>query len=729
MTNERRSRSTSTTREFSAHAEDSRGAFRFGAEVPIALVLTGILFVILVPLPAAVLDLLLIVNFTISLMVLFTAASASRPMDLSVFPSLLLVVTFFRLALNVATTRLILGNGEAGATAAGKVISAFAQFVAGNHVVVGLVVFGIIMVVQFVVITKGSTRISEVAARFTLDAMPGKQLSIDSDLNAGFIDDEQARELRKEIGDQADFYGAMDGASKFVRGEAMAGFIITLVNIVGGLCLGILYHGMSIVDAASVFTRLTIGDGLVTQIPALMVSVAAALLVTKNASSRSFVDDLDQQLFGNLRVFFSAAGFLFLLFVLRSGLPSVPLLGGTAVCVWMGLRQRALATPDVDEDFDTVLEVSQDGEAESGTWSGEEAAHEDVRSLLAVAPFELELGYRLVRLVDENRGGDLMERLAKVRKRIALDLGLVVPPVQVRDNVRLRASEYSWRIRGNAVGLWRLWPDRFFVTARGEPLEGVQGVEGTDPSTGEAGLWADESQWSLVASAGYHVRRIEEMIPAHFERIVRRHAAELLTRDEVFRLLGDLKERAPALVGELVPGALRLGDLHRVLQNLLREGVSIRDLETILEAVAEHVHVTRDTDTLTEYARRALSRSICAAVADRGKKIHAALLSPGLEEYLETARCSPAAKEGIPLEPEVLDTIKGGAMEALARTAEVGGHPVLVCAGSLRLQVRQLLSDQLPETTVLGYEEIRSEFTLEVVETVALEDVRQRASS
>lgn len=701
------------------------GRVSLGAEVPLAIALIGILFVILVPLPTLLLDVLLIVNLTLSLMVLLIAAGAVRPMELSVFPSLLLVVTFFRLGLNVATTRLILSNAGDGASAAGEVVSAFAHFVAGDHVVVGFVVFAIILVVQFAVITKGSTRISEVAARFTLDAMPGKQLSIDSDLSAGFIDDRAARERRRAISDEADFYGAMDGASKFVRGEAMAGFLITGVNIVGGLAIGVVYHGMAVDQAASVFTSLTIGDGLVTQIPALMVSVAAALLVTKNASGNGLAGDLGLQLFSNKRAFFVAGSFLLVLFAMPTGLPGPALFVASVVCLGAGasLHRRGdtvAAGEDGLEGAESENSASQDSTANEMP----EGVPESARALLEVAPLELEVGYRLVGMMDPARGGDLMTRLAKTRERVALELGLVLPAVRVRDNVRLRATEYVIRLRGNLMGRRRLWTDRFFVTAGGEPLEGVHGVEARDPVSGEVGLWADDSQWSLVASAGYNVRRPEEFLLAHLDSVIRTHAAEILTRDEVARLLSDLSARAPALVRELVPESLRLGEVHRVLQRLLRERVSIRDLETIVEALSDEARGSRDLGVLTEAARRALHRTICASVAAPDKTVHCALLDPALEEFLTT---SIAGRDGgyseLVLEPEMEETLSESVQESLRRLTSEGLPPVLACPGLLRRHVQALVARRMPEAVVIAYEEIGGEFHLVTSESVALENV------
>ena len=701
--------------------QDSR-RFGFGAEMPLALVLVGILFVILVPLPPGLMDGLLILNLTVSLMVLMTAASVARPMDVSVFPSLLLVVTFFRLALNVATTRLILGNGGQGLEAAGGVIRAFGEFVAGKYLVVGFIVFAIIMVVQFVVITKGSTRISEVAARFTLDAMPGKQLSIDNDLASGFIDEQTARQRRAEINDQADFYGSMDGASKFVRGEAMAGIVITLVNIFGGFCVGLMYYEMNLESAARTFTRLTIGDGLVTQIPALMVSVAAALLITKNTAGKSLASDLAHQLFRNDRIFFFAA--CFLLVLMQSGLPKPALLFAAAVCATAGFLLRARNR--VEEEGKTVVEEAPGGPPPAAP----EESQEKARALLAVEPLELEIGYRLIGLVDEYRGEEddgrssgLMSRLGRVRESVARELGIVVPPIKVRDNVGLHPTQYSIRLRGNVMGIWRLWPGRFFVTAGEEALEGIQGVEGKDPSTGEPGLWVEQSQWSEATNSGYVVRRPEEIIPSHLEAIVRAHAWELLTREEVSRLLSNLRERAPALLEELVPRVLKVGEVQKVLQNLLREQVSIRDLETILEALADHGDESRDPGVLTEKVRQATARSICGALAGPDGTLRVALLAPALEEFLLNSLEESGAVKRLLLEPEISETFTDNAVDVLGRAATPGTRPVLVCSDSLRAQVRELLASKLPAAAVMAYGEVDGSFRLDVRGSVALENV------
>jgi len=680
-------------------------------EIGFAAAILGILFIVLIPLPTPLMDGLLVTNMTVSLVSLLTAASLGKAIEFNVFPSVLLLVTFFRLALNVATTRLILGNAkDHGLRAAGGVVEAFADFVAGNNLVVGMVVFAIFVVVQFVVITKGATRISEVAARFTLDAMPGRQLSIDNDFSAGLLTEEEARRSRQEIAREAGFYGAMDGASKFVRGEAIAALVITLINIFGGLLVGTL-HGMEISGAAEVFTRLTIGDGLVNQVPALMVSVATALLVTKSSEGEGLAADLSKQLLSNERVFLVAAAFLVAL--LPSGLPWQVLLLGAGASASLGLAlRRSEKAPEVPaaepSEIPPVLKESQ---------------QEKARSLLQLEPIELELGYRLVGLVEEARGGDLMTRLARVRDKMAIDLGLVVPPVKVRDNTRLQPGEYSIRLRGNGVGRWRVRPDRILLLTKGETVDGLEGVAGVDPVTGEAGLWIEGGRSSLATGAGYKLRSVPEIIADHLDKVVRLHAEEILTREEVSRLVADLRNRAPALVDELIPGTLKMAEVHKVLQNLLREQVSIRDLELILETLADNAEHTRDPAQLTEQVRRALARAICGSLASRDRKLFAVLLDPPLEEFLQSSLEKTDRGSRLALEPEMVEALVESTAGLLGRLGAQKGPLVMVCSGMIRAHLRELIGRKVKLSAVLAYEEVTDDFSLEVSGSVALEKV------
>lgn len=671
----------------------------------------AIFFVIFVPLPTAVLDMLLIANLAASALMLLTAACISRPLELSSFPSMLLVATFFRLALNVASTRLILGNAQAkGLAAAGGVIETFAVFVAGNNLAVGFVVFVIIVTVQFIVITKGTMRISEVAARFTLDAMPGKQLSIDGDLAAGILSEEEARRKRKELSEEAAFYGAMDGASKFVRGEAVAGVLIALANVLGGFFIGTMYFGMEISRAAAVFTRLTLGDGLVTQVPALLVSVATALLVSRGSSRDGLGREMSRQLFANDRVLFGAA--IFLLLLLPSGLPKLGLLLGAAICAGLGFSVRRKSSSE---------EPGSETE-EAMPRSNPESPDAKARSLLVLEPIELEIGFRLIGLVDEAQGGDLMARLARVRERVAMDLGLVVPAIKVVDNTRMHPAEYSIKLRTSGLGRWRVRPEKLFVSGDGALPEGLRGTAGIDPVTGKPGIWVDEALGSEVAAAGLRARRAADLIAAHLDSVIRVNAAEVLTREEVSRLISDLRKRAPALVDELIPGVMKLGELQKILQALLREQVSIRDLEAILETLADHGDQTKDTRELTEQARRALSRTICGSLSGRLGIIRSILLDTALEEFLQRAVEKTERGYRLAVEPELAEALTGSIIKTASSHVESAKDPVvLVCSGTLRPHLRDLMAGRSLFLPVVAYEEIPDEFRLEPCGTVALE--------
>lgn len=684
---------------------------RAAQELPLAAAIVGILLVILVPLPTGAVDFLLVGNIAVSLMVLMTAACISRPLEFNVFPSLLLVITFYRLALNVATTRLILSNaGDAGLAAAGGVVRAFAEFVAGQNVVVGLVIFAILVVVQFVVITRGATRISEVAARFTLDAMPGKQLAIDGELSGGLIGEDEARRRRAELEREADFYGAMDGASKFVRGEAVAALLITTVNLVGGFAIGVLERGMRLEEAAATFSRLTVGDGLVSQIPALMVSVGSALLVTRSSGGEGFALDLRRQLVRDERLFFAAGAFLVAL--VPAGLPPVPLAAASFGCFAVGfLLRRKEEGPRAVEEPETA--AAEPAPAPAGD--------DRIRSLLAVEPIEVEIGYRLLVLVEEARGGDLVRRLAEIRERLALDLGLVLPPIRVRDNTRLHPREYAVHIRGTCVGRWRIHPDRVMVLPDAETADLPGAAEGTDPVTGKRCLWVEAEVVALGPGGSLPFRGARDVLAEHLERLLRLHAADLLTREEVSRLLADLRRKSPALVDELVPGVLKIGEIHKVLQNLLRERVSIRNLEQILEALADRAERTRDAGELTEAARSVLAPSISARLADRNRTLRASLLDPALEEFLQNSLEKTDSGTRLAVEPEMEEALAESMSKALSDMEAKGLPPVLVCSGLVRKHLRDIASRAVPMATVLSYGEVSGGQRLEAFASVSLD--------
>ncbi|MBN1420113.1 MAG: flagellar biosynthesis protein FlhA [Planctomycetes bacterium] len=671
----------------------------------------AVLVVIIVQLPPVLMDVLLVVNLTIAVVILLTTIYVEKPLEFSVFPSLLLMTTFYRLALNIATTRLILGRtGEAGetTTSAGRVVQAFGEFVAGNNVVVGFVVFSIIVIIQFVVITKGATRISEVAARFTLDAMPGKQLSIDADLNAGLIDEATARKRREAVTREADFYGAMDGASKFVRGDAIAGVIITLVNIVGGLLIGTLWRGMDLRTASEVFARLTIGDGLVSQVPAVVISISAGLIVTRSTARADLGTDVVGQVFANPKALGITGGFLILL--LASGLPKLVLIGAAAFCGSVAYFLRS-----------TRKSARREEEA-AARKAAEKPAPEAIKDrVLALDPLELEVGYGLVPLVDSASGGDLLARIGMIREKIAADLGFVVPAIRIRDNLELKPQEYAIKLRGIPIARATIQPGHHLAMDTGEARERIDGIETTEPAFGLRAIWIPEAHRARAEALGYTVVDPPSVIATHLTEILRRHAGDLLTREEVASLLEKVKKTSPAVVNELVPDVLKAGDIQKVLQNLLRERISIRDLETILETLADWAPRTKDPEILTEYARHALGRAISHTHRDADGRIHAVALDPVLEDFVEKATERTDRGARLSLNPELANAVVARTAEELEKLLASGRPPVVVCAPQVRSQVRKLLERQIQGLAVLSYGEIVREVPLEIVGTVRME--------
>jgi flagellar biosynthesis protein FlhA len=689
-----------------------------GSDLLFSAGILGILFVLLVPLPPPLIDMLLVVNLAASALILLAAACMLRPLEFSVFPSLLLVATLFRLALNIATTRLILGNAAEGPLAAGRVVETFGGFLAGSSPVIGLTIFALIVVVQFVVITRGATRVSEVAARFQLDALPGRQLGIDGDLAAGHIDRETAHARRAELSREADFYGAMDGASKFVRGDAVAGVIITLINLAGGMAVGALQHGMDLAAAASVFSKLTIGDGLVSQIPALMVSVGTALLVTRSAAGSHLGVDMGRQLLSSHGALFAVAAFLIVL--LPSGLPPLPLLAGAAACAFCAerLRRERQASPAAGIAALTPALAAP---------LRPPAAVSDVRSLLPVEPLELEIGYRLLPLVDQERGGDLLRRIGRARESVARELGLVVPPVRVSDSRRLGPCGYSIRLRGSPLGSWKALPCGFLAWP-GKPAAMPQELFAGLPAAAalcQGAVWIEEAAAGAAMAAGYELIEPVQAIALHLERAVREHAADLLSREEVARLLEGARQRAPGLVDELVPALLKVSEVQRVLQELLRQGVSIRDLETILEALGDVAPRNPSTSACVEEVRRALARSTLAALLNGEGRLAALLLDPALEEFLRSSLVPDGEETSLIIDPQTAELIRESCERLLAEKAERGGRTVLLSSSALRPHLAKLLQPRLAELALLSYEEVVDDDVLEVRGTLALEVSRR----
>jgi len=664
------------------------------------------LLVLIVPLPAGLLDLLLAANIALAVIVLLTTLAVKTPLEFSIFPSLLLVATLGRLVLNVASTRLILTAAPTGQLdAAGKVIRAFGEFVTGNHTVVGLVIFSIIVVIQFVVITKGAGRISEVAARFALDGMPGRQMAIDADLNAGLIDNREAQRRRQEILAHADFYGAMDGASKFVRGDAVAGLVITLINIVGGLFVGVIQSGMSLTAAAGLFTKLTIGDGLVAQTPALLISLAAGLLVTRSSQSVDLPREFLHQLFSRPQVLAVAAGFLGLLVLTR--LPAVPLLTIGVGCAGLAFFLRRAATnPSAPEKAEPAAEEPP------------KAAEKRIEDYLAVDPLELEIGIGLIRLADPKRGGDLLNQITEIRRRLASELGVVLPKVRIRDNLRLERRNYRIKVTGHPVAEGGVRPDKLLALAAGGDGPDLSGEPACDPASGRSGVWIDPEQCEQARQQQATILEPAAAIAQHLGQVVRGHAADLLTRDLVKHLIDELRKTSPAAVDELIPGVMKLGEVQQVLQRLLREDVPIRPLQPILEALGDHAIHSRDPVVLTELVRRRLARSLSSRYRDDRRRLRAISLDPALEARvlagIQHDEHGLSVRLSAPALQNLCDRIEGE-LEILQHR---GHPPVLLVSPEVRAALRQLTAARLPALAVLSYDEITPDTIVESVRTV-----------
>jgi flagellar biosynthesis protein FlhA len=619
----------------------------------------------------------------------------------------------FRLVLNAATTRLILTAGQTGGDptialhAAGEVVRAFSAFVTGGSLAVGVIIFTIIVVIQFVVITKGATRISEVAARFTLDAMPGKQMAIDADMNAGVITEVEARRRRQMIGQEADFYGAMDGASKFVRGDAIAGIIITFVNILGGLYVGMVERGWPLMDCLQLYTKLTIGDGLVSQIPAFIISLGAGLIVTRTSGKTNLGDEMLTQIFAKPKALMIAAAFLGIL--MFTDLPKLPLTvlgsscGGLAFIFSRSEQKTEAAAAKKEQDKTAKKEP------------------EKVEKLLDLDMMELEVGYGLVRLVDARKGGDLLDRISMVRRQVALDLGIIVPPVRIRDNMQLGASTYIVKIKGQAVGKGEIYPDQFMAMDNGATTGQIVGAtKTTEPAFGLPAYWITEPQRAAAETMNYTVVEATAVLATHLTEVIKNHAHELLTRQEVKNLLDNLKTRLPALIEEVVPAQIKPGELQKVMQNLLRERVPVRDLETILETLGDFAGRTKDLEILSEYTRHALSRTICKQYVDEKDKLTCVTLDPTVEDLINghIERSDRGSTNTLP--PQTAQQI---VQQVAAKTQELtstGRTATVLCGPNVRLALRRMIEGSLPHVAVLAYNEIVPEVTVEAVGLVGL---------
>ncbi|MER3558737.1 MAG: flagellar biosynthesis protein FlhA [Armatimonadota bacterium] len=679
------------------------------SDLLIALTVLVVVTILILPLPKWVLDTCIVVNFAAAILIALMAVNITDPLQFSVFPALLLVTTLFRLAIGLAATKLILGTGHAG-----HVIETFGNFVVGGDFVVGVVAFLILVVVQFVVITNGAGRVAEVAAHFTLDAMPGKQMAIDADLNAGLIDQEEARRRRRMVEMEADFYGAMDGASKFVKGDAIAAVLIILINIIGGFAVGFLRGQGDALTVLRTYTLLTIGEGLVAQIPALLLSTATGLMVTRASTEQAMGQDVVGQLLSYPRVLMGAGAAIALL-SLVPGFPKIQFLAvGFAIA---GLGYLASKTNLLPPSKEAVEPASESPPPSIPT--GPEA----VLPMLKVDAVELEIGYGLMSLVDPNRGGDLLERIAGIRRQLATELGFVMPSVRVRDNVRLRANQYQIRIRGEVVAQAEVQPRMLLAMPASSNLPPIEGQPTNEPVFGMQAYWIDPRTRDPAQRLGYTVVEPSAVVATHLTEIVRQHAADLLGRAEVQQLLDNLKEYNPVVVQEVVPDLLTLGEVQKVLQHLLREGVPIRDLVTILEILGDHAGRTRDTETLGEYVRAGLARTLTHRLVDPRGKLHVMVFEPALEAYLRERVEQTPHGVVLSLEPSsarlMLQTIAQHAQQMSAK----GYLPVLACAGNLRLPMRKLLGSELPTIHVIAYHEIAPRTEIQVVDQIARAEV------
>ncbi|MCK5126308.1 MAG: flagellar biosynthesis protein FlhA [candidate division Zixibacteria bacterium] len=664
------------------------------SDIAMAILVVAVIAVLVLPIPASFLDFALAFNIAFSIVILISTLYITSPLDLSVFPGMLLIITLIRLSLNVASTRLILGEGYAG-----DVINSFGNFVVKGNYVVGFIIFLILVIIQFVVITKGATRISEVAARFTLDAMPGKQMAIDADLNAGLISDADARTRRSEISKEADFYGAMDGASKFVRGDAIAGILITVINVIGGFIVGILMRDMTALQALKTYTLLSVGDGLVTQIPALIVSTASGIIVTRSAADNNMGKDLTKQLGMQPRAIMVASGVIFMLGVVP-GMPTVPfvalgtILGAVAFIIEKSKKQK--------EEEDRKEEES----TEEGT------SEERTEDLLKVDTLEVEIGYGLIPMVDTNQNGDLLERISVIRRQQAIDMGIIVPAIRIRDNVQLQPNEYAIKIKGLIAAKAELMPDHLMAINPGYIEDDIEGFDAVEPAFNLKARWIIPNLKETAEAKGYTVVEPTAVLSTHLTEIIRANASEIISRQDIRHLLDTLKEDHPALVEGVVPEMLTLPMVHKILQMLLSERIPIRDLATIMETVSDFGATIKDPEVLSEYCRISLRRRISDMLKDENNKIYCFTLSPQVEQML--AGSIQNTKQGIMLvmAPEVTDRLVSETVRQADTLSAAGHHTICLTSPNVRLAFRRLMEVSLPQLSVISYNEVHRDIEL-----------------
>lgn len=669
------------------------------ADVAVAIYIMAAIIMFIVPIPSCLLDILLAINISVALTILFATMFSKEVLDMSFFPTMLLFTTIFRIALNTSSTRLILRDGNAG-----NVVETFGEFVGGGDLVIGVIIFIILILIQFMVINKGSERVSEVTARFTLDAMPGKQMAIDADLNTGAITDAEAKKRREKIQEEASFFGSMDGAVKYVKGDAVAGLLITTINIVGGIIMGMTRQGMDITSALNKYAILTIGDGLVSQIPSLLISLSTGILVTKGSKDADFGTTLVSQLFGVPKGLYLVGAMLAILgFVTELN---------TILFVGLGLVFIIVA-----RNIEGTIETAQiEQEVDSEEAAAEEIRQpENVNSLLQVDPIELEFGYGIIPLADVNQGGDLLDRVVMIRRQIALELGTVVPIIRLRDNIQLNPNQYIIKIKGIQVSEGEILFDHYMAMNPGYVEEEITGIPTFEPSFHLPAIWITEGQRERAESLGYTVVDPPSIIATHLTEIIRQHIAELLTRQDVQNLINNVKENNPSLVDELVPKLLGLGEIQKVLQNLLREGISIRDLLTILETLADYAPTTRDTDILTEYVRQSLKRAISTKYFPSHETTSVLTLDPKIEQEVMGSVKQTETGAFLNLDPARSKAILNAVGEEIKKLENMGKTPIIMTSPIVRMYFKRLTEDYYPDLVVVSYNEVESNVELQSV--------------
>ena len=681
------------------------GAIGRHSDVLVAVAAVMVVGMMILPMPHWLLDILLCGNIALALSILLVTMYTSQPLEFSSFPSMLLMTTLFRLSLNISATRLILLHASAG-----QVITAFGSVVVGGNYVVGIVVFAILVVIQFLVITSGAGRVAEVAARFTLDAMPGKQMAIDADLSAGIIDDNEARRRRKEVAREADFYGAMDGAGKFVRGDAIAAIIMIIVNVIGGFVVGVAQHSMNLVDALQTYTLLTVGEGLVTQIPALLVSTAMGLMVTKNGGEKSLGFELITQIASKPKAL-SITSAVFVLMMVVPGMPKLPLILAAVICgtaAYM-LTQSANQVQEAEKQrAERQRELPK--------------APESMTDLIGVDPLTLEIGYGLIPLADPKQGGDLLDKITMIRRQAATEMGVLVPAIRVRDNVQLGSNEYVVRLRGTETARGEIFPEQYLAMNPGGATDKLTGIDTTEPAFGLPATWIAEGQKMFAEVAGYTVVEPTTVLITHLTEIVRKHSAELLTRQETQQIIDAARQEAPAVVNELIPDAMALGDVQKVLQNLLRERVAVKDIVTILEALADYAGATKDTDILTEYVRQRLGLAICRRYTTDDGVLTVFSLHPAVEQVIVDGVRQTELGARLILDPSRVQELLQRIRDQIEAMAQHGHEPIMLCSPRIRLHMRRLIEQSFPTVAVLSYAEIAPDVNIESIGLVTLDE-------